>query len=193
MTTIPLEFYARPPDVVARALLGKILVCTVRGVRCAGRIVETEAYFADGDPACHAARGVTARTRTMFGPPGRAYVYFCYGNHWLMNAVTEEEGRGSAVLIRALEPLEGIAVMRRRRGVTRDFDVTNGPGKLCAALGITGRFNNAPLDAGALRIMDDGHHVATHATSARIGIRVGTALQARFFVPGNGYVSGRMS
>ncbi|MCX7001788.1 MAG: DNA-3-methyladenine glycosylase, partial [bacterium] len=123
MNILPQTFYARSPDEVARALLGKILICTARGVRCAGRIVEAEAYFATDDPACHAARGVTARTRTMFGPPGHAYVYFCYGNHWMMNAVTEAEDHGSAVLIRALEPLEGIAAMRRRRGGVRDLDV----------------------------------------------------------------------
>jgi len=189
MNILPQTFYARSPDQVARALLGKILICTTRDVHCAGRIVETEAYFAKDDPACHAARGVTARTRTMFGPPGHAYVYFCYGNHWMMNVVTEAEGHGSAVLIRALEPLEGIATMRRRRGGVRDIDLTNGPGKLCAALGITGRFNDAPLDAGPLCIADDGYRVATPATSARIGLRVGTELQARFFVPGNPYVS----
>lgn len=187
---LPAAFYNRPPDVVARALLGALLVHEQRGAVCGGRIVETEAYFAHNDPACHTWRGKTARNATMFGPPGHAYVYFCYGNHWLLNAVTEDEGTGSAVLIRAIEPLFGLARMERRRGVT-GYAVTNGPGKVCAALGITGRHDGVPLYAGALRIHAPEHGPLPCHAGPRIGISAGTELQARFFVPGNPWVSRR--
>jgi len=191
MTTpvLPVAFYNRPPDVVARELLGALLVHERRGVLCGGRIVETEAYFAHLDPACHTWRGKTRRNATMFGPPGHAYVYFCYGNHWLLNAVTEAEGTGSAVLIRALEPLYGVAQMARRRGGVRGYGLTNGPGKLCAALGITGRHNGVPLWEGALRMHAPEHAPLPWQAGPRIGISAGTELHARFWVPGNPWVS----
>lgn len=185
---LPAAFYNRPPDVVARELLGAVLVYERRGRLCGGRIVETEAYFAQNDPACHAWRGKTRRNATMFGPPGHAYVYFCYGNHWLLNAVTEPEGVGSAVLIRAIEPVCGEVQMVRRRGGARGYNLTNGPGKVCAALGINGRHDGLPLYAGAVCIHAGDAPPAWQA-SPRIGISAGTELHARFFVPGNPWVS----
>ena len=137
---LPHSFYERPARTVARALLGKVLV---HGGR-AGRIVETEAYVGVHDLACHAARGKTARTRILWGPPGRAYVYFIYGMHWCLNAVTEREGRPAAVLVRGLEPLAGFD------GPVR----LDGPARLCRALNITGAENGADLMSSALRILD---------------------------------------
>jgi len=137
---LPHSFYARPARVVARALLGKVLVHGGRS----GRIVETEAYVGEHDLACHAARGRTARTAILWGPPGRAYVYFVYGMHWCFNAVTGREGRASAVLVRGLEAVEGFD-----RPVRLD-----GPGRLCRALGITGAENGVDLSRSELRILD---------------------------------------
>ena len=137
---LPHSFYARPARVVARALLGKVL--EHRGLR--GRIVETEAYVGEHDLACHAARGRTARTEILWGPPGRAYVYFVYGMHWCFNAVTGREGRAGAVLVRGLESLEGLDAQVR----------LDGPARLCRALGITGAQNGADLERSALRILD---------------------------------------
>ena len=137
---LPHSFYERPARTVARALLGKVLV---HGER-AGRIVETEAYVGAHDLACHAARGMTARTRILWGPPGRAYVYFVYGMHWCFNAVTGREGRPGAVLVRGLEPVAGFD------GPVR----LDGPARLCRALNITGAENGVDLESSALRIID---------------------------------------
>jgi len=137
---LPHSFYERPARVVARALLGKVLVHAGR----AGRIVETEAYVGAHDLACHAARGRTARTQILWGPPGRAYVYFIYGMHWCFNAVTGREGRPAAVLVRGLEPVAGFD------GPVR----LDGPGRLCRALDITGAQNGADLVTSGLRILD---------------------------------------
>jgi DNA-3-methyladenine glycosylase len=143
---LPTHFYERPPQAVARSLLGAVLVRNEGGRRMSGLIVEAEAYHGQTDLACHARHGLTARTRVMFGPPGKAYVYFTYGNHWMLNAVCEPEGMASAVLVRAIHPLEGlewIAGNRPRppaRRSTRPGQEmrgwTDGPGKLCQALKI---------------------------------------------------------
>jgi DNA-3-methyladenine glycosylase len=189
---LPAGFYARETELVARELLGATLECTVRGTRCSGRIVETEAYTGEEDLACHAAAGRTARTEILYGPPGRAYVYFIYGMHWCVNAVTRRAGLPSAVLIRALEPLEGIETMRRRRHGRRDSELTNGPGKLCEALGITGpRHNGVSLRSSGLRILA-GPPVqdADVAVTRRIGISKAVEEPLRWIVRSNRYVSG---
>jgi DNA-3-methyladenine glycosylase len=173
--------------------MGKVLVHEVRGRRTSGAIVEAEAYIGESDPACHAAPGPTKRNAPLYGPPGRAYVYLNYGIHYLVNAVTEDEGCPAAVLIRALEPLEGIDLMRRRRGAVADRDLCRGPGNLTVALGISLRQNTVDLTAGPLRIEDRGIKPAELAWSPRIGIRVGTEQMWRCSVKGHVSVSGRRS
>jgi DNA-3-methyladenine glycosylase len=187
---LPLAFYKRDALIVARDLLGALLECRTEEGIARGRIVETEAYLGPDDPASHAAVGRTERNRALYGPPGTAYVYFIYGVHWCVNAVTRDEGHGSAVLIRALAPTHGIEPMRRRRGVQRDRDLTNGPGKLCQALGIDRRHDGARLDRGRLRILQ-GEHVpdADVAVSPRVGITKAAEWPLRFFVAGDPHVS----
>lgn len=178
---------AAPTLEVAPALLGSYLVRELDGRRLIGRIVETEAYLAEGDPACHAHRGETPRNRPMFGPPGRAYVYRIYGLHFCVNVVTEPAGRGAAVLIRALEPLEGEEVMADRRG---SRDLTNGPGRLCQALGIDLTCNDLDLTTpGPLYLLKPTQGETPYATSPRIGITQAAEQPWRFYVPGNRWVS----
>jgi DNA-3-methyladenine glycosylase len=188
---LPASFYARDTEVVARELLGCIVEC--RGPRAItrGRIVETEAYLGEHDPACHAAAGRTTRTDPLYGPPGTAYVYLCYGTHWLFNAVTQPEGLPAAVLIRALEPLDGLALMRSRRPVARrDDDLARGPGNLCAALGIDARHNRLSLSRPPL-VIRRGHPVADHAIAVtpRIGIREAVTWPLRWCVANHPCVS----
>lgn len=188
---LPAAFYDRPTELVARELLGAVLECTTDDGVAAGRIVETEAYLGPNDPACHAVVGRTERTWHLHGPPGVAYVYFIYGVHWCFNAVTREEGHGSAVLVRALEPVAGIDLMRRRRGAPRtDRDLTNGPGKLCQALGVTGALDGVRLDRQPLRILD-GDPIADDDTvvTPRIGITRAADWPLRWLVRGSPYVS----
>lgn len=189
---MPVRFYARETARVARELLGATLECTLRGTRCRGRIVETEAYTGEDDLACHAAAGRTVRTEILYGPPGRAYVYFIYGMHWCVNAVTRRAGLPSAVLIRALEPEEGIEAMRRRRRGRPDRELTNGPGKLCEALGITGpRHNGVSLQSSALRILEgDRIQDSDVAVTRRIGISKAVEEPLRWIVRSSAYVSG---
>src|SRR6266550_3932954 len=136
---LPASFYQRETEIVAREMLGTVLECETEDGLASGIIVETEAYLGEHDLACHAAAGRTARTEALYGPPGTSYVYFIYGMYWCFNAVTRELDLPSAVLVRALEPLDGISLMHRRRPrIKNDVELTNGPGKLCAALGIGG-------------------------------------------------------
>ena len=186
MSTLPDEFYARPVVEVARALVG----CVVRHEGCAGAIVETEAYH-ESEPACHAHVGLTARTHILFGPPARAYVYRSYGIHALFNAVCEDEGVGAAVLIRALEPLEGLDLMRERRGLERREDLCSGPGKLTQALGIELDLNGSDLVGGPITIEPppaDWPPVEL-IEGPRIGITKAAELPWRFSVAGSPFVS----
>ena len=188
---LPGSFYNRPAEVVARELLGTTIVCQTNDGVAAGRIVETEAYLGPHDPACHAAAGVTSRTRVLYGPPGVAYVYFIYGMHWCMNAVVRENGFGAAVLLRAVEPVGGVALMRERRPAARQTrDLARGPGNLCRALGIDGRQNGVSLNRGDLRILA-GTAVADADVSIgpRIGIRKAADWPLRYWVTGNACVS----
>ncbi len=179
-------FYARPVLEVAPDLIG----CVVRHEVCSGVIVETEAYH-DSEPACHAFVGLTPRTATLFGPPGRAYVYRSYGVHALLNAVCEPEGIGAAVLIRALEPLDGIDLMRERRGLEPLRALCSGPGKLTQALGIWLDHNGADLARGPVRIEP---RPATWrgveiAADRRVGINKAVELPWRFCAAGSGFLS----
>ncbi|MGQ0561515.1 MAG: DNA-3-methyladenine glycosylase [Gemmatimonadota bacterium] len=186
-------FYARDTERVARDLLGAILVSMVGDERVSGRIVETEAYIGPQDPASHGAEriGRTRRNAAMFGPPAIAYVYRIYGVHWCLNAVTHGEDYPAAVLIRALEPLEGIDIMRRRRGTgVRDRDLLSGPGKLAQAFGIDGKLDGHPLDAPPLWI-EQGKKLSRRAVvcGPRIGITKAADWPLRFCARGSHWLS----
>jgi DNA-3-methyladenine glycosylase len=171
------DFYARSVHEVARDLIG----CVVRHGEAAGRIVETESYHME-EPACHAFAGVTERTRTLYGEPGRAYVYFSYGVHSLLNAVAEDEGVGAAVLIRALEPVDGVELMRQRRGIERGEDLCSGPGKLTQALGIGLSLNGTSLVDGPIELLarERGSREPLVVAGERIGITKAMELPWRF-------------
>jgi DNA-3-methyladenine glycosylase len=190
---LPHSFYARPTLQVAEDLLGKVLVHRTRQGVASGVIVESEAYIGEDDPACHASFGRTARSEPLFGPPGFAYVYLNYGVHFLFNAVTEADGYPGAVLIRALQPLDGIALMKKRRAPDgREIDehaLCRGPGNLTRALGITIQDNRLDLSTSKLTIEDRGLSVGAIATGPRIGIRVAVEKPWRFFVEGHRSVS----
>ncbi len=183
---LPAAFYARPVLAVARDLVG----CVVRHGGCAGAIVETEAYH-ESEPACHAFVGLTPRTRVLFGPPGRAYVYRSYGIHAMLNAVCEPAGTGAAVLIRALEPLAGLGEMGARRGRERPEELCSGPGKLCQALGIELTENGTDLMTGPITIgpRPTGTEPPRLVVSERIGITKATELPWRFCAAGSRSVS----
>ena len=188
------DFYQRSTLMVARELLGKRLVRVVDGQRISGLIVEVEAYISEDDAACHAARGRTPRNKAMYGPPGTAYVYFIYGMHHCLNAVTEEEGFPAAVLIRALEPLEGLEIMRHYRPGKPDSELTNGPAKLCQALAIDRDFNRVDLCTSKVLFIEEGRMVAQEeiGTSPRIGIKadeLAMSVPWRFYLQGNAFVS----
>jgi DNA-3-methyladenine glycosylase len=193
------DFFSRPTLVVARELIGKVLVHDAPAGRASGVIVETEAYIGESDPACHAAPGPTARNAPLYGPPGIAYVYLNYGIHYLVNAVTEPEGSPAAVLIRALEPLEGEALMRRRRlrsggrraALIPVHHLCRGPGNLTTALGISLKQNGCALTSATLRIEDRGLPERPVEWSRRIGINVGVEQEWRCSAVGSPAVSGK--
>ncbi len=194
---LPRAFYDRPTLDVARDLVGMLLVHDTPAGRTSGVIVETEAYIGESDPACHAAPGPTPRNAPLYGPPGIAYVYLNYGMHYLVNAVTEPAGSPAAVLIRALSPVEGVALMRRRRarGTGRPGDglaemaLCRGPGNLTRALGISLRQNGADLCGSRLVITAGPGAPGPLAWGPRIGISVGTEAPWRCYVGGHPAVS----
>ena len=192
---LPRRFYARPPTVVARALLGRLLVHDRGRARLVGRIVEVEAYGGARDPASHAYRGETARNRTMFGSPGHAYIYFTYGMHHCLNVVAGRPGRACAVLIRALEPLAGLAAMARRRGISDRHRLARGPGCVAEALGLSRAQDGVDLTRDRLWLPDlparrGGRRITR---SRRIGITRGAERAWRFFLAGHPCVSARPS
>ena len=199
----PRAFYDRPTLDVARDLLGLVLVHNRRGVRTSGVIVEVEAYIGESDPACHAAPGLTPRNAPLYGIPGHAYVYLNYGIHCLVNIVTEAHGSPAAVLIRALDPLDGIGVMRRRRaramkGRTRrpasgleTYDLCRGPGNLTMAMGITLEQNRVDLLGEQLFVENRGIVAGPIVWGPRIGIRVGTKSPWRGWVKNHPAVSAK--
>ncbi len=189
------DFFARDTLAVARDLLGQRLVRLLDGRRLSGRIVEVEAYVGEQDQASHARPGRTRRNAPMYGPPGHAYVYFIYGMHHCFNVVTEREGFPAAVLVRALEPLEGIDEMRAQRGGRPDLPLSSGPARLCQALDLDRRFDGVDLCAPNARLFlekDINVPDETIATGPRIGVRgdqVAVTAPWRFYVRGNRHVS----
>jgi DNA-3-methyladenine glycosylase len=193
------DFFSRDPRRVARELLGKVLVRQEDGARRSGRIVEVEAYLGTEDPAAHSAAGNTARTAVLFGQPGHAYVYFIYGNHYCLNVSCEPEGRAGGVLIRALEPLSGIAEMAQARSIEihgpKDLvKLTSGPGRLAQAFGITRTRDNGvdlTCSSNSLWIGEDGYRARGIRMTPRIGITKAADKLLRYVIGGNAFVSGR--
>ncbi len=184
------KFYARPADRLASALLGQILVHETDEGRIGGRIVETEAYLGSLDAAAHSFRGQTPRTKVMFGPAGHAYVYFTYGMHYCFNVVAGPLGTGQAVLVRALEPLEGVGFMELNRKQTEIKQLCSGPAKLVQALGITKAYNGHDLTKPPLFIeARNGVPKEDIVTTTRIGISQAAELPLRFYVKNNPFVS----
>ncbi|MGB9663887.1 MAG: DNA-3-methyladenine glycosylase [Ignavibacteria bacterium] len=185
------EFFIGPTDKIAKKLLGKILVRNFKGKVLSGKIVETEAYLDENDLASHSAVGITERNKVMFGKAGLAYVYFTYGMHYCFNVVTGEEGKGSAVLIRALEPIEGIELMKKFRQKEDIQILTNGPAKLCQALKIDKKLNGVDLRTSneiyiAEPFLKENFEIAV---SLRIGIEKSKDLPLRFYIKENKFVS----
>lgn len=185
---LPREFYLRSPEIVARNLLSKLITVRRNGKRLTGRILETEAYLGLNDPASHAFPGLTARNAMLFGPPGFSYIYFIYGMHYCLNFSCMPDGQAGGVLIRALEPIEGVATMEQLRHLPAGASpklLTGGPGRLCEALGIT-RATHNDIDVtrprSILQVLDDGHHPEAIQVTPRIGIRKAADLPLRFVV-----------
>jgi len=206
MKPLPRSFFSRDPRRVARDLLGKLLIRNRGKKVLAGRIVEVEAYLGSGDPAAHAAAGMTPRNRVLFGPPGHAYVYFIYGNHFCLNVSCQPKGEAGCVLIRALEPLTGIKEMARARGLPKATlahlvgslaskrKLTTGPGRLCQAMGITRtRDNGKDLTSprSGLWLADDGFRPRRILRTPRVGINQAAARLLRFVFADNYFVSGK--
>jgi DNA-3-methyladenine glycosylase len=192
---LPRSFFDASPEKVARELLGKILLHRVQGVELAGRIVETEAYMGENDPAAHSASGKTARNAVLFGPPGHAYVYNIYGLHQCMNVSCLPDGNAGGVLMRALEPLSGIEQMRQNRLLSADAELdafASGPGKLCQALSITRASDNGrdlTEASSPLGLYEDGFQCGEISARPRIGISKAADLPLRFFLAGHACVS----
>jgi DNA-3-methyladenine glycosylase len=186
---LPREFFARPPDLVARDLLGCFLISELGGELTGGRIVEAEAYFGADDPASHAARLRVGRVTSMFGPPGVAYVYRSYGIHAMLNAVAHEPAAAGAVLIRALEPLWGVDAMRVRRGGVSDRLLCSGPGRLCQALAIGLDDHGLDLTTGLRLWMSPGERPESIRVGGRIGVGRAADAPLRFFQADNPFVS----
>lgn len=192
------EFFDRDPRRVARTLLGKLLIRTTPGAVLAGRIVETEAYLGKGDEAAHSFIGKTPRNAVMFGPPGRAYVYFIYGNHFCLNASCLRDGVAGGVLFRAIEPVVGVEQMAAARGVSVETEsdlrkISSGPGRMAEAFGVTRERDNDKSFVSRqsdLRIGDDGYRARRVIATTRIGIVKSAAMPLRFVIAGNKFVSG---
>jgi DNA-3-methyladenine glycosylase len=191
--TLPVAFFDRSAEIVARDLLGALVVSQVGGVRTTARIVETEAYLGHRDPASHGyLHRRNERNAALFGPPGSWYVYLSYGIHWCANLVCEAPGTASAVLLRALEPIEGIETMRARRGGVDERELCSGPGKLCRALGITRELDGIMMpDAGVVVLPPPVSPLFEVVTTPRIGITKAADWPLRFLVEGHPHVSGR--
>ncbi len=195
LAPLPSHFYLDPPDTVAQKLLGKLLIRKIGGKTLIGRIVETEAYLGRDDPAAHSFAGKTTRNSMIFGPPGRAYVYFIYGMYYCLNVTCEPEGQAGCVLLRALEPIAGLGEMAALRGLPHDTDprlLTSGPGRLCQALAVTRLAHNGlnlTDPKSELWIADDGFLSAAIAITPRIGIRKATERPLRFLIEENRFVS----
>jgi len=194
---LPKKFYERDPKDVAIDLLGKILVRETKEGIMKGKIVETEAYYGKNDPASHAFKGKTSRSKIMWEGGGKAYVYFTYGMHFLLNVVTGKKGKPSAVLIRALEPLEGIEIMKKNRKISKIKNLrnlTNGPGKLTQAFGITKKQNGIDMTKkqnGLYITMPTKSKIQrlSIVSTSRIGISTGKEKKLRFYIKGNKFVS----
>lgn len=190
---MPPDFYGQDTLTIAKSILGCFLIHRSPDGLTVGRIVETEAYLSTNDRASHASKGQTKRNAAMFGPSGHAYVYFTYGLHWLMNVVSGPTGIGEAVLIRALEPIDGLELMKQRRHQTNLVQLCNGPAKLVQAMGITGGQNGASLSRGSLIITAEYNDLITAAipivTTTRIGIKQAIELPLRFYLENCPYVS----
>jgi DNA-3-methyladenine glycosylase len=195
MNVVRRDFYLDRPPTVASNLLGKLLVRRIEGVTLIGRIVETEAYLGEDDPAAHSFAGMTNRNSVLFGPPGRAYVYFIYGMYYCLNVSCEPKGQAGGVLFRALEPVAGLAEMAKLRGLPATAPprlLTSGPGRLCQALGVTREAVNGidlTTAESALHIDDDGYVPEAVTVTPRIGIRKASAMPLRFLISGNRFVS----
>lgn len=186
------EFYSRPTLQVAVELLGKILIYEIEGIRLGGRLVEVEAYIGEDDPACHACRGQTPRNAIMYGDPGYLYVYFTYGNHYMLNIVTERKGFPAAVLLRGMEPMYGIDIMKKNRGVDKIAEIASGPGKMARALGITTAQKGLDVTGEQIYFINDREAGGEVWQSPRIGLSDGRDKLWRFYYPNNPHVS-RMS
>jgi DNA-3-methyladenine glycosylase len=191
---LPRPFFERYTPTVARELLGARLVRVVSGTRMSGVIVETEAYRGTRDPASHAYRGMSSRNQVMFGPAGRAYVYFTMGLHYCLNITTEPSGTAAAVLIRAVEPSEGIERMRRNRGIENLQRLASGPGNLTKAFRIDRSFNGEDMVTSGMLFLERGERSLDVGVSTRVGVSGGKSFKWRFFVKESPFVSkGRVS